>query len=166
MLQRESFNLVGDRRMRPCRQLRVVQGDQRVGDNRRLRDAGIEEAEVARVGHLHRIAAKEIGNLAGQVREWDRPGEIAEPRLELSSKLPGLDRRGHGQLTKMVDERLNFPSNLFPDGHRCVCAHSAFVPVSPQNRNQHDATEVQATKLGALDRRALHRTGRSQRPFA
>ena len=51
--ERVSLNFIGSGRGSPVCQLRVVHRDERICDNRGQGDAGIEQAEVARVGNLH-----------------------------------------------------------------------------------------------------------------
>src|ERR1700722_2655155 len=51
--ERVSFNLIRRRRGPPCGQLWVIHGDQRVGNNRRHRHAGVKQTKISRMSHLY-----------------------------------------------------------------------------------------------------------------
>ena len=58
--KRVLFDFIRRRRRAPARQLRVVHGDERVGNYGSKGDVGIEQPEVAGMGHLHLPCAQHV----------------------------------------------------------------------------------------------------------
>ena len=65
-----AFDLVGDRCVRPCGELRVVERRKGVGHHSSSPNSRIEEAEIARVVDVERPSAQQLGDLVNQL--WQR----------------------------------------------------------------------------------------------
>jgi hypothetical protein len=90
------FDLVGDRRMRPCGELGVVEPDQGVREDAGPPRAGIEQAEVAWVGDMQRPTPEEADDVLQQSVEGDRSGEVV-PRQTVAD-LGRRHCRGDGKV--------------------------------------------------------------------
>jgi hypothetical protein len=62
--------------MRPGGELRVVQRHERVGDDRGLGHAGIEQPEVPGMGDMHSVPPQKSGHLRRQLGQRHRRREV------------------------------------------------------------------------------------------
>ena len=99
-----ALHLVGRGRGAPVRQLWVIHGDQGVGDHRCQGHAGVEEAEVARVRHLHLPFMQHLLHVGDYVVQAHAPLEVVA-RLKVSANLFRRYIRDDGTVR---DTRLRF----------------------------------------------------------
>ncbi len=134
------FDLVGDRRVWPGRQLRVVQRRKRFGDDARAPDRRVEQPEVARAVHVERPFPQQSRHVADQPVQGHRTLEVVG--REALSDLGRRDPRRDGQLVERLLEVRDFLGEPPEDrierscGAPCLVHHrSGFVlmrkPIAP-----------------------------------
>jgi hypothetical protein len=79
-----AFDLARRWRVPPRTDLRVVEGDQRIGDHPCAPDARVEQAKVARMRRMEQAALQQINDLCDQRAEVMRVRQLLrrEPRVE------------------------------------------------------------------------------------
>ena len=124
-----SLDLVGRGRRPPGRELRVVHRDERVRDDRRERDAGVEQPEIARVRDVNLPSLQHLLDVGDDVGQRQRLREIV-PRGEIAPDLVGRhagdDGAGRDDVLHLADtaaERVEEHSSIPSAGARLfACA--------------------------------------------
>ena len=93
--ERVAFDFVGRGGGAPGRELRVVHGGDRVGHHRRHGYAGIEQAEVPRMGNVHLPFSQHLLHVFDDIVERQRFAEIVM-RSQMRANLFGRHRWNDG----------------------------------------------------------------------
>ena len=129
--QRVALHLDGAGGVRVGGELRVVGRHERVGGHRHLAHAGVEEAQVARVGHLHAAALEQSRRgVEGLVRRHG-PREV-ERALDLGAHLGRLRFAAHGLPRQAAREVVDSAVEGAPEGGRIRLAHRRTIRAAPR----------------------------------
>ena len=154
--QRVALHLDGARGMGVDGELRIVGGHERVGGHRHLAHAGIEEAQVARVRHLHGAALEQTGGGIKRLVRRHGPREV-ERALDFGAHVGRVRFAAHGSPRHAARKVVDLAEEGAPERGRSCLSHCGRVRADPE-----DVTELAGTHGDEVKRIGLIR----RRPFA